>query len=147
MKAIIIAVADKLKDYKSCIDHLSKMLSQEVKIKFVQPSSKQGVSGIQQETQRIVQELKKYPREFKVLLDQQGKQLSSEEFAKFVQRHSPLVFVIGWSWWVDKDLLKPYIDFELAISKFTLNHLLALVVLLEQLFRAKTINQWGSYHH
>lgn len=85
-----------------------------------------------------------------VLLDQQGKQLTSEEIANFLEYHQShgtqeLVFAIG-----PADGWSPSTRAEaqqiLSFGKITLPHELARVVLLEQLYRGFTILQGHPYH-
>jgi 23S rRNA (pseudouridine1915-N3)-methyltransferase len=84
-----------------------------------------------------------------VLLDSQGKQLSSEELAEFLEREQlnalPLLFAIGGSDGFS-DEARRIAGFSLSLGKMTLPHELARVVLLEQLYRAFTILKNHPYH-
>ncbi|HSZ60978.1 MAG TPA: 23S rRNA (pseudouridine(1915)-N(3))-methyltransferase RlmH [Terriglobales bacterium] len=84
-----------------------------------------------------------------VLLDARGRQLSSEEFAGFLQREQvnavPLLLVIGGSDGFS-DEMRHRAGFVLSLGKMTLPHELARVVLLEQLYRAFTILTKHPYH-
>jgi 23S rRNA (pseudouridine1915-N3)-methyltransferase len=84
-----------------------------------------------------------------VLLDSRGKQLSSEEFAEFIEREQlnamPLVFAIGASDGFSEETLLQA-GFTLSLGKMTLPHELARVVLLEQIYRAFTILKNHPYH-
>jgi 23S rRNA (pseudouridine1915-N3)-methyltransferase len=84
-----------------------------------------------------------------VLLDSRGKQLSSEDFAEFLQREQlnaiPLLFAIGGSDGFS-DEARQRAGFTLSLGKMTLPHELARVVLLEQLYRAFTILEHHPYH-
>ena len=84
-----------------------------------------------------------------VLLDSQGKQLSSEELAEFLEREQlnalPLLFAIGGSDGFS-DEARCLAGFTLSLGKMTLPHELARVVLLEQLYRAFTILKNHPYH-
>lgn len=85
-----------------------------------------------------------------VLLDSRGKQLSSEEFAKFLERHQErgtqqLWFVVGGAdGFTEKGLEAA--QTQLSLGRMTLPHELARVVLLEQLYRAFTILKGHPYH-
>jgi 23S rRNA (pseudouridine1915-N3)-methyltransferase len=90
------------------------------------------------------------PRPFFVALDSRGKQLSSEELAEFIGNHQDrgtqaMLFAIGppngWS----EQALKAA-QFRLSMGRMTLPHELALVVLLEQVYRAYTILKGHPYH-
>jgi 23S rRNA (pseudouridine1915-N3)-methyltransferase len=85
-----------------------------------------------------------------VLLDSLGKQLSSVEFAQFLENHQdrnpqPLVLAIG-----PADGFSPETrqaaSAILSFGKMTLAHELARVVLLEQVYRAFTILKGHPYH-
>jgi 23S rRNA (pseudouridine1915-N3)-methyltransferase len=85
-----------------------------------------------------------------VLLDSRGKQLSSEEFAKWLGDHqdrtsSPLLLAIG-SADGFSDEARRAATLVLSLGKMTLAHELARVVLLEQLYRAFTILKGHPYH-
>ena len=90
------------------------------------------------------------PRHTLVLLDSRGKQLSSEELAKFLGDHQdrnplPLLFAIGPADGFS-DTARQSASFVLSLGKMTLAHELARVVLLEQLYRAFTILKGHPYH-
>jgi 23S rRNA (pseudouridine1915-N3)-methyltransferase len=85
-----------------------------------------------------------------VLLDAKGKQMSSEELAKFLGNHqdrnpAPLVFAIGPANGFS-DETRQSAAMLLSLGKMTIAHELARVVLLEQLYRAFTILQGHPYH-
>ena len=85
-----------------------------------------------------------------VLLDGTGKQLSSEELAKFLREHQernplPLLFAIGPADGFTDEARKAT-GLVLSLSKMTLAHELARIVLLEQLYRAFTILKGHPYH-
>jgi len=84
-----------------------------------------------------------------ILLDINGKELSSEKFAEKIEKQaqttSQITFVIGGSDGVS-DSVKNAIDDKISFGKITLPHQLARVVFLEQLYRAGTINAGIKYH-
>jgi 23S rRNA (pseudouridine1915-N3)-methyltransferase len=84
-----------------------------------------------------------------VLLDERGKQMSSEAFAAWLGRERDagrqlLVFAIGpadgWS------AQRPRADLLLSLGPMTLPHELARVVVCEQIYRALTILNGHPYH-
>jgi 23S rRNA (pseudouridine1915-N3)-methyltransferase len=81
------------------------------------------------------------------LLDAGGRTYSSEAFADWVearrQAGRDVCFVIGGAYGTDLDRH----DAKLSLGPLTLPHLLARVVLLEQLFRAHKILAGEPYHH
>lgn len=86
---------------------------------------------------------------FVVALDETGKNLSSRDFAKRIEKETEagqtVIFLIGGSWGLSNDV-REAADLVLSFGKETLPHLLARVVLLEQLYRAETILKGKTYH-
>jgi 23S rRNA (pseudouridine1915-N3)-methyltransferase len=85
-----------------------------------------------------------------VLLDSRGRQLSSEEFAQFLQSHQdrnpqPLTLAIGPADGFS-DATRKAASACLSLGRMTLAHELARVVLLEQVYRAFTILKGHPYH-
>jgi 23S rRNA (pseudouridine1915-N3)-methyltransferase len=85
-----------------------------------------------------------------VLLDGRGRQLSSEELAKFLGDYQdrnplPLLFAVGAADGFS-DQARETATLVLCLGKMTLAHELARVVLLEQLYRAFTILKGHPYH-
>lgn len=90
------------------------------------------------------------PRHSLVVLDGRGKQLSSEDLAKFLGDYQdrnplPLLFAIGGADGFS-DQARQAAALVLSLGKMTLAHELARVVLLEQLYRAFTIQKGHPYH-
>lgn len=85
-----------------------------------------------------------------VLMDSRGKQLSSEEFARFLGDYQdrnplPLVFAIGPADGFS-EVASSRAQHSISLGRMTLPHELARVVLLEQLYRAFTILKGHPYH-
>jgi len=85
-----------------------------------------------------------------VLLDGRGKELSSEQFAKFLgdyqeQNPRPLVLAVGGADGFS-DTARAAAQHVISLGKMTLAHELARVVLLEQVYRAFTILKGHPYH-
>jgi 23S rRNA (pseudouridine1915-N3)-methyltransferase len=85
-----------------------------------------------------------------VALDERGKTRDSREFASWLadreDNGSPgVVFVIGSDLGLDKTFVHAA-DERLALSAMTLPHLLARLLLWEQLFRSTQILGGGAYH-
>lgn len=85
-----------------------------------------------------------------VLLDERGKQLTSEQLATFlgdcqVRNSLPLLFAVGGADGFSAQVRKAA-TFVLSLGQMTLAHELARVVLLEQLYRAFTILKGHPYH-
>jgi 23S rRNA (pseudouridine1915-N3)-methyltransferase len=78
-----------------------------------------------------------------VVLDERGREYSSEQFARLLQ--APSAFVIGGA-----DGLSPATraaaDVVVRLSAMTLPHALAQLVLLEQMYRGATLLTGHPYH-
>jgi 23S rRNA (pseudouridine1915-N3)-methyltransferase len=86
-----------------------------------------------------------------IVLDSRGKQLSSEELARFLgdyqdRNSAPLLFAVGPADGFSEQARRSA-PTVLSLGKMTLAHELARVVLLEQLYRAYTILKGHPYHH
>jgi 23S rRNA (pseudouridine1915-N3)-methyltransferase len=91
------------------------------------------------------------PSDYIVLLDDKGKQYSSVEFARFMEKktHSVskrLVFVIGGPYGFSSEIYDRANE-KLSLSKLTFTHQMVRVVFAEQLYRAMTILNNEPYHH
>ena len=88
-------------------------------------------------------------RGYKILLDIEGKQFTSNELAKKIEKvslsNSEITFIIGGSYGVSEKV-KEQADFRLSFGKITLPHNLARVVLVEQIYRAFMITSGNTYH-
>jgi 23S rRNA (pseudouridine1915-N3)-methyltransferase len=89
--------------------------------------------------------------DFVVLLDENGKLLTSVKFAEFIQNKmvqsvKKVVFVIGGAYGFDEMVYKRA-NYKLALSPMTFSHQLIRVIFLEQLYRANTIIRNEPYHN
>ena len=89
------------------------------------------------------------PRDWLVALDERGKLLDSVELGAYVARAQgaakDLVFVIGGDEGLDPRV-RDAAHLTLSLSRMTLPHRLARLVLAEQLYRAFTIVRGEPYH-
>lgn len=90
------------------------------------------------------------PQDFLILLDENGKEHTSEQFAHFLQKqfnhHPALVFVIGGAYGFDASVYERA-NAKLSLSKMTYSHQLIRLIFAEQLYRAFTIMKGEPYHH
>ena len=83
---------------------------------------------------------------FCVCLSEHGKNLNSISFSKFIFNNGEkIVFIIGGPNGYPENLTKK-MDFNLSLSKMTMPHEMAALVLAEQLFRAFSIKKRSKYH-
>ena len=89
-------------------------------------------------------------RDFVVVLAIEGKILSSEEFSKQLEQasikgYSTLTFIIGGSLGL-APVVKNRANLSISFGRLTLPHQLMRLVLVEQIYRAFTIQQGSPYH-
>ncbi len=89
--------------------------------------------------------------DFVILFDENGKVFSSLGFSKNLQQvlnsgKKRIVFVIGGSYGVSAQL-QERAQLKMSLSSLTMNHLVAQVVAVEQIYRAFTILNHLPYHN
>ncbi len=102
----------------------------------------------EEETVRILAKIQ--PRDFVILLDERGKNISSPELSKilangFVNSQN-FVIVIGGAFGVTEELRKRA-NFVWSLSKLVFPHQIVRLILVEQIYRAQEISSGGKYHH
>ena len=84
------------------------------------------------------------------LLDETGNQITSLDLAEKLeqkkQTKNRLVIIIGGAYGVD-ERLKKRANFVWSLSKLVFPHQLCRLILIEQLYRANSINLGTKYHH
>ena len=146
----IIAIYDSLKHFEIPIKEYEKRLGKNLKIIQLKPSKKDSVEEIKRdETQKLIEALEK-EKGYKVLLDIWGKNCTTENFLKFLetkQRSSGnITFVIGGVYGFTPDLREKVTD-SFSLSLLTFPHNLALLNLLEQIYRIEAIKSGKNYHY
>ena len=86
-----------------------------------------------------------------ILLDEQGKQFTSIEFSKEInkwmnQSVSSVVFLIGGPYGFDQKI-KNRANAEISLSKMTFSHQMVRLFFVEQIYRAYSILKGEPYHH
>jgi len=89
--------------------------------------------------------------DFMVLLDENGKEFSSEKFSEYLQKRlnsglKQLIFVIGGPYGFSEAVYKRA-NAKLALSQMTFSHQMVRLFFTEQLYRAFTILKNEPYHH
>ncbi|NVO03348.1 MAG: 23S rRNA (pseudouridine(1915)-N(3))-methyltransferase RlmH [Bacteroidetes bacterium] len=89
--------------------------------------------------------------DFLILLDEQGDQFRSVEFADFMQKKmntglKNLIFVIGGPYGFSKQIYSRA-NFKISLSKLTFSHQMIRLLFMEQIYRAMTILRNEPYHH
>lgn len=86
-----------------------------------------------------------------ILLDENGKEMNSIVFSKFLQKHmnsgiKRLVLVIGGPYGFS-DAVYQKASYKLALSKMTFSHQMIRLFTIEQLYRGFSILRNEPYHH
>ena len=101
------------------------------------------------EGETILEWLKK--DDYLVLLDERGKQLSSEGLGAFIQAKADegtkkIIFIIGGAYGVS-DAVMNRSNYKWSLSLLVFPHQLVRLILAEQVYRACSINRNEKYHH
>jgi 23S rRNA (pseudouridine1915-N3)-methyltransferase len=135
VKYIVVAVGRMRAPFADDMAHYTKMLGGHAKVDVVE------VKDETQVARRIPE------RAYRVLLDSRGRTYDSVAFARWLedrrQGGRDVCFVIGGA---DGIELEPC-DERLSFGPMTFPHLLARVMLVEQLYRAHKILAGEPYHH
>jgi 23S rRNA (pseudouridine1915-N3)-methyltransferase len=131
----VVAVGKARPPYLDDLEHYAKLLSRYARVEVVEVADDEAL-------QRRIPE-----RAWVCLLDSRGKTYTSEAFSGWLEERRQagrdVCFVIGGAF--GTALANP--DHKLSFGPATLPHLLARVVLLEQLYRAHKILANEPYHH
>jgi 23S rRNA (pseudouridine1915-N3)-methyltransferase len=89
--------------------------------------------------------------DFLVLLDENGRQYSSEGFSEYIQKRlnsgmKQLIFVVGGPYGFSEEVYQRA-NGKISLSKMTFSHQMVRLFFTEQLYRAFTILKNEPYHH
>jgi 23S rRNA (pseudouridine1915-N3)-methyltransferase len=131
----VVAVGKARPPYLDDLEHYAKLLSRYARVDVIEVADDEAL-------QRRIPE-----RAWVCLLDSRGKAYSSEAFSGWLEERRQagrdVCFVIGGAFGTEL----AHADHQLSFGPATLPHLLARVVLLEQLYRAHKILANEPYHH
>lgn len=134
--------------YREKISHYSKC--DLISIKPYKEARGATQEKIKKESAAILEKID--DRDYVILCDLKGKASSSEKFAERLGKtidgggSRKIVFLIGGAYGVDESL-RTRANERLLLSEMTMNHYVAQVVLLEQIYRALTILKNIPYHN
>lgn len=144
-KISILAVGKLPSEYQNICDHYLKMLGQKISIQEITiKKNLEGLEAMKAEAKEILAKLK--PSQHIILLDVKGKTPDSHKFAKIIgNANQEICFIIGGAYGVS-DEIKQRANESISLSPLTFPHMLARVILLEQIYRAKSILSGHPYH-
>ena len=159
MFEITLIVMGKLKEkfYITAASEYEKRLSAYCKFRIIElpefrlpdsPSPAEIKFGLEKEAEQILQRIPK--NAWFCILTPEGKLKSSEELAQQLASvkttgKSSACFLIGSSFGIS-DTVKQKADFRLSMSPMTFPHHLARIMVLEQIYRAESIQAGSKYH-
>src|SRR3954451_8580781 len=131
----VVAVGKAKEPYADDLRHYEKLLSRYARVDVIEVADEEAL-------QRRIPE-----RTYVCVLDSRGRTYSSEAFSGWLEERRQagrdVAFAIGGAF----GLALPGADHRLSFGPMTLPHMLARVVLLEQLYRAHKILANEPYHH
>ncbi|MDR2969645.1 MAG: 23S rRNA (pseudouridine(1915)-N(3))-methyltransferase RlmH [Tannerellaceae bacterium] len=91
------------------------------------------------------------PGDHPVLLDEGGKEFTSQQFAAYMEKKTHtvpkrLVFVVGGPYGFSEAVYKAAAE-KISLSKMTFSHQMIRMIFVEQVYRAMTILKGEPYHH
>jgi 23S rRNA (pseudouridine1915-N3)-methyltransferase len=140
---------------KEGVEDFTKRVSKYYPVEWkIFPSAKQTANTAESEikkieAQTILNGLSK--DDYLVLLDENGKQISSPELALLIEKRAnnsvkQLIFLIGGAFGVDEQI-KARSNFTWSFSQLVFPHQLMRLMLSEQIYSACTIIRNEKYHH
>lgn len=152
LKLTLIAFGKiKSKEYKTLHDEYLKRMSLYAKVELVELEAEsfnpgEEVQAKKKEAARLLDYIHKHKLGTVILCDERGKEFTSHEFAQELEKMGQVVLVVGGSLGFGESVKEMH-QVKLALSKMTMPHELARVVLAEQLYRAGTILAGKTYHY
>ncbi|MBN8535569.1 MAG: 23S rRNA (pseudouridine(1915)-N(3))-methyltransferase RlmH [Deltaproteobacteria bacterium] len=133
--------------YQKKISHFVKLEMKTIKGENFNRSFKE--ARVEKESQKIFDFLEK--DDFLIVFDEKGKSLNSLDFSKNINLilnsgKKRVVFLIGGAFGLS-DELKKRANLNVSLSNLTFNHLIAQLIVLEQIYRSFSILNNLPYHN
>ena len=88
--------------------------------------------------------------QYVILCDERGKDISSPEFAEMLENQfnasREVVIIIGGAYGVESEV-REKANFVWSFSKLVFPHMIARLMVAEQIYRAQEISRGSQYHH
>lgn len=155
MKIFLILIGKTDKSYfKAAFDEYQKRIKKYIPYELIEIPDVKNAKNLSPEEQKTKEGeliLKKLPEGPVFLLDENGKDFTSPELAKFLQTKmnhglKNISFVIGGPYGFSKEVYKKASS-KIALSRLTFSHQMVRIIFAEQLYRAFTIINREPYHH
>ena len=147
-KISIIAVGKLPSEYSDIAKHFMKMLGNSLtQHEIVIKKNINSAEIMEYEADAIFSKIT--GSDFIILLDPVGERFDSHKFAEYFQKTSDnndkISFIIGGAWGVSNKI-KARANKTISLSNLTFTHMLARIILLEQIYRARAITNNHPYH-
>lgn len=144
---IVVGRLNKGPYFEMCQDFVKRM-TWPVTVHEIESKQKDAAKSQEEETQKIIEKL--IPQAFTIILDERGNGLRSLDFANTLENlkntgENKIQFVIGGADGL-VDEIRDKADVLLSFGQQTWPHMLARVMLLEQIYRAQQILSGHPYH-
>ena len=120
----------------------------EVVVKSNPKNAKDPMTQLEHEGERVMKHLSS--SDYVVLMDERGDSVTSEKLSKLIadagDSHGGIAFCIGGPFGHGNDVISRS-DRKIKLSTMVMNHQVARLVLLEQIYRGWTILKGEPYHH
>lgn len=147
----LLAVSDGYKHFKEAIHTYETRIEKYTHIKLIKPISHTNTEYIRVKETLLIQEALKKLSGIVYLCDERGKGMTTTIFSEMIENarnnSENIIFIIGGSYGVDLELMSQVPHKLIRVSDFVMPHSLALLVLIEQIYRAHEIMRGSGYHH
>ncbi|WP_341758554.1 23S rRNA (pseudouridine(1915)-N(3))-methyltransferase RlmH [Candidatus Tisiphia endosymbiont of Ditula angustiorana] len=149
MRQIQIISVGKLNNYYQPIARdYQKLIKYNIKSTEISYSKKLPPEQIKQFEGKLIKEFLE-EKSYKIVLNIIGQSYTSHEFTKLIENNlqsgENIQFIIGGAFGLDKTILEQA-NINLSLSKMTMPHQMAKIILLEQIYRTQTIIENHPYH-
>lgn len=153
IKLIVVGKGEAL--YKDAVAKFEKRIRKYISFEIKEIPYLKGTKNFSEKEQKekegreIIRQINE--QDYLMLLDEQGKEFTSVQFADFIDRNmqsgqKQVVFLIGGAYGFS-ELIYSRANEKISLSGLTLPHQLARLVFVEQLYRAFSIIRGEPYHH
>jgi 23S rRNA (pseudouridine1915-N3)-methyltransferase len=146
----IYIFADSYKHFEEPIKEYEKRLWKSISIIKLKPSKNTNENLVIKEETEIIKNKLSIEKWFKIVLNPLWKSYNTIDFSDLIENkkmtYSNIIFIIWWAFWFDYDELNWYADLNINLGLFTMPHSLALLVILEQIYRSDMIKKGSDYN-
>lgn len=148
----IIHISDGEKHFSEAVSEYQKRLAKNIEIHTIKPIKHTEITYIKrEETKKLIEKIQKLKWVI-ILCDERWDDMNTMEFSELLRKwrneSENIIFIIGWSYGVDIEILRANTPLRLIrLWSLVMPHGLAYLVLIEQIYRALEIIKWSGYHH